>query len=38
MNPALVVPFASSTPAIVAAETGAYRGWWWFYTPHNEEA
>ncbi len=18
--------------------TGAYRGWWWFYTPHKEEA
>jgi hypothetical protein len=26
------------TPAIGAAGTGAYRGWWWFYSPHNEEA
>jgi hypothetical protein len=29
---------ASFTPAIAAVGTGAYRGWWWFYSPHNEEA
>ena len=30
---------AASTPGLNAAgETGAYRGWWWFYTPHKEEA
>jgi hypothetical protein len=26
------------TPATAAVGTGAYRGWWWFYSPHNEEA
>jgi hypothetical protein len=25
------------TPAL-AVGTGAYRGWWWFYSPHKEEA
>jgi hypothetical protein len=29
---------ASICAPLVAVETGAYRGWWWFYSPHKEEA
>lgn len=32
-----VTAVVSVTPA-VAVGTGAYGAWWWFYSPHKEEA